>query len=159
MQSKGNGGLLYIWSLLLIHFLKPTPCSWLWTQEYAPVNCNNELCPFAESGRWCSCFFKDEKLNEVRSKLWTQISSQQMKHAWLYIKAEFCQTKHAWLYSDLLQTEGESGEKEGSVYLSPYSNLLKAFKQLYKKRVLFWRPVSHTLTHQDKYMCMQLVNR
>ena len=39
-----------------------------------------------------------------------------MKHAWLYIKAEFCQMKHAWLYSDLLQTEGESGEKEGSVY-------------------------------------------
>ena len=46
--------------------------------------------------------FKDEKLNEVRSKLLKQISGQQMKHA--------------WLYSDLLQTEGESGEKEGSVH-------------------------------------------
>ena len=56
--------------------------------------------------------FKDEKLNEVRSKLLKQISGQQMKHA--------------WLYSDLLQTEGESGEKEGS----PYSNLYKGLKQL-----------------------------
>ena len=32
------------------------------------------------------------------------------------LKRNSGQMKHAWLYSDLLQTKGESGEKEGSVH-------------------------------------------